>query len=285
MSSFCDLHTHSVYSDGTFTPARTVALAKKLGLTVALTDHNTAAGLPEFMAEAQKQGVTAVPGVELSTFFEGHELHLLGLFIPSDKFSEVDALVEKFHRLKDQSNRDLIKNLCGAGYVIDYEAIKSSLPGGNVNRAHVASAMVKKGYIESVDAAFSDILRAGNGFYTPPERLKLTDAVPFLLSIGAIPILAHPLNDLSEKELRALLPSLISVGLLGMETVHSSYVGEDFAIAARIAEEFGLLQSGGSDFHGANQPGIELGNGKGNMSVPIDFYRKLLEKSRELYRR
>jgi len=274
----CDLHTHSIYSDGSFSPKEIVAEAKRLGLTVALTDHNTVSGLSEFLEEAKRQGVTAVPGVEISTDYRGKELHLLGLFVETQYYDRLEQVMKKYHALKEASNKDLVERLNEAGYLIDYETVKKSVPEGNVNRAHIATALMEKGYVESVREAFQTILKEGAGFYVPPARLGLLGGIRLLREMKAIPILAHPLQELGEQELRQLLAEATEAGLIGMETQHSSYDEEKLALAAQVAGEFSLLESGGSDFHGIPKPDVFLGTGKGNLSVSGQVYENLLKK-------
>lgn len=282
----CDLHTHSVYSDGSATPAEIISQAKRLGLgAVALTDHNTTAGLPEFLAEGEAQGVTAVPGIELSTLYGERELHLLGLFVRPEHYEKLDALTEKFHHLKEESNLRLAEGLRGAGYGIDYARVRRRNPAGNVNRVHFAEELLEGGFVSSVKEAFDTILNEKFGLYRPPDRLQLLDGIRFLNGLGVLPILAHPLQDLDEGELRALLPAAMEAGLLGMETLHSSYGAEEKEIALRAAEEFGLVQSGGSDYHGSGKPDVSLATGRGELAVPVQIYETLLRQvnGRSLY--
>jgi len=274
----CDLHTHSIYSDGSFSPKEIVAEAKRLGLTVALTDHNTVSGLSEFLEEAKQQGVTAVPGVEISTDYRGKELHLLGLFVETQYYDRLEQVMKKYHALKEASNKDLVERLNEAGYLIDYETVKKSVPEGNVNRAHIATALMEKGYVKSVREAFQTLLKEGAGFYVPPARLGFLDGIRLLREMKTIPILAHPLQELGEQELRQLLAEATEAGLIGMETQHSSYNEEKLALAAQVAGEFSLLESGGSDFHGIPKPDVFLGTGKGNLSISGQVYENLLKK-------
>ena len=272
----CDLHTHSVFSDGTYTPGELVARAKQLGLIIALTDHNTVAGLPEFMQAAREHGVTAVPGVEISTEHNGTELHLLGLFIEPEHYAAIDWMVKEQHVLKEISNMELVERLNQAGYLIDYAKVKDRNPNGNANRAHVAAELLERGYVLSVREAFDTLLSDRGGFYVPPSRLQLTDVIKELRRIGVLPVLAHPLQELTEPELRALLPAAIEAGLIGMESMHSSYTQETIWLAESIAKEFNLLTSGGSDFHGTVKPDVSLGNGKGQLCIPASVYFNLL---------
>lgn len=278
----CDLHTHSIHSDGSETPAGLVAEAKRLGLILALTDHNTVSGLPDFMREAAEQGVTAVGGTELSCGYEELEFHLVGLFIQPQYYDKVERLAKEFHVLKEISNVEMVERLNEAGYHIRYADVKKRNASGNANRAHVAAELLEKGYVSSVAEAFETLLADRHGFYIQPERLQLTDAIRFLRGIRAVPVLAHPLQDTDEGRLRKILPTLIEAGLLGLETMHSSYSKEDIATAKALAEEFGLLESGGSDFHGTVKPTVRLGTGKGNLSISETVYEALLHCAEQL---
>ena len=276
---YCDLHTHSNFSDGTFTTAELIAEAKKAGLSaIALTDHNTVAGIPSFLDEAKKQGVTAIAGTELSTAYAGRELHLLGLFIPPEAYGSIEETTAKYHALKEESNRQLIQRLNAAGYHISYEDVKKRTKSGNVNRAHVAAELVEKGLVPSIKAAFEHLLRQNGEFYTPPKRLDVFEAIAFLQEAGALPVLAHPFLELNQQELRDFLPKAIKQGLIGMEIRHSAFDETQSALAETIAKEFSLLPSGGSDFHGGNKPHVTLGKVTGNQQIPIDFYKNLLKR-------
>ena len=279
----CDLHTHSVFSDGTYTPSEIIAEAKRLGLIVALTDHNTAAGLPEFMDAAQTFGVTAVPGVEFSTEHKGKELHLLGLFVLPEHYAAVERMVKEQHVLKEISNVELVERLNRAGYLIDYAKVKGRNPNGNANRAHMAAELLEQGYVNSIREAFDTILRDDGGFYVPPSRLQLMDVIKELRNIDVLPVLAHPLQELTESELRELLPNAIEAGVAGMETMHSSYTPEMISLAEKIATEFNLLSSGGSDFHGSVKPDISLGTGKGDLCVSANKYENLQALREKLF--
>ncbi len=279
----CDLHTHTNHSDGSSTVSELVSAAKEKGLIIALTDHNTVTGLPEFLSLAEREGVVAIGGTELSTEHEGKEFHLIGLFIPPENYERVESLCAEFISLKEYSNIELCKKLAERGMVIDYPTVKARNIKGNANRAHIAAELVEKGYYSSVKEAFEKILDEKCGLYVPPRRLKLTDAIGFLKEIGALPILAHPLKEVAADRLREILPVLIDSGLVAIETMHSSYSDEDIAAAKQIAHDFGILESGGSDYHGDIKPGVRLGVGKGNLSISDEVYHALLKKHRALY--
>lgn len=273
MGKFCDLHTHSHYSDGTCAPAEIIAEAARQGLSaVALTDHNTVAGLPEFLAAARGGPVQAIPGVEISTAYGDKELHIVGLFLREEAFSAVTALLDSFNRKKEESNRLLIRNLNQAGFALDYEEICCTHPEGTVNRAVIAAALLEKGYVSSIQEAFQGVLSKKSGYYIPPERLGTFEAIAFLRSIGAVPVLAHPfLNLKTEAALRTFLREAIPHGLAAMETMYPAFSPETTDLARCIAREYGLKESGGSDFHGETKPHIRLGTGKGSLAVPAEF--------------
>ena len=271
-----DLHTHSTYSDGTCIPAELIAQAQQLGLSaVALCDHNTVGGLPEFLAAAQGSGVEAIPGVEFSTEYEGTELHILGLFIPSEHYKTVTELLDEMLAEKERSNRELIQALNGVGIELDYDLLRAENPDGVINRAVIAAEMVRRGYVSSVKEAFSRWLGEKCGYYRPPRRLGSLDTIRFIRSIGAVSVLAHPFLDLDESGLRRFLRDAAEYGLDGMETRYPKFDAQTTELARQIAGEYGLLESGGSDFHGENKPDIELGTGRGDLFVPEEILTEL----------
>lgn len=272
---YCDLHTHSNFSDGTYSPAELIAQAQRIGLSaIALTDHNTVAGLPDFVAAGQGSGVEAIPGCEFSTDYNGVELHILGLFIEPLHYATVTALLEQAQQEKERSNRNLVAVLNENGYDLSYQEICSRCRG-RINRAHIAAAMVEKGYFADMQQAFKGPLSAKNGLYQPPKRIGAYDCIRFIKAIGAVSVLAHPFLDLDEATLRAFLPVAVSAGLDGMEVAYAKYSPETTATAFLVADDFGLKYSGGSDFHGGNKPDIALGIGRGNLEIPSAWLEKL----------
>lgn len=270
-----DLHTHSTFSDGTCTPTQLVRMAEKIGLrAIALTDHNTVEGLPEFLSAGQGSPVETVPGVEFSTEYLGIELHILALYVEPEQYGPITALMEDFRRRKEKSNEDLAAALNRAGVEIDYEQIRCR-EKGYVNRAIIGAELMAKGYAASVQDAFKKYLDPENGFYTPPHRPDAYDTVRFIKSMGAVAVLAHPFLNLDEEQLRGFLPAAVDSGLDAMETLYPKYTPEKTRLAGQIAREFGLLPSGGSDFHGTNKPDIAMGTGRGELCVPDAFLETL----------
>ena len=277
MKKFCDLHTHSCFSDGTCTPAEIIEQAVVMNLSaVALTDHNTLAGLPEFLAAAQDKSIEAIPGVEISTNYGETELHIVGLFLREEAFAPLTAILEDFNRKKEESNLLLIQNLKQAGFPLDYDEICRNHPAGTINRAVIAAALVQQGYVTSVKEAFQGLLSKKGRYYIPPARLKTLDAICLLRKLEAVPVLAHPfLNLKTEAALRRFLAEALPAGLVGMETRYPSFTLEETTLAQRLAAEYRLKESGGSDFHGEVKPHIRLGIGKGDLATPAEFVKKL----------
>ena len=276
MERFCDLHTHSVFSDGTYTPAQLLEEAEQRNLSaIALTDHNTVAGLPSFLSAARGREVEPVPGVEFSTDYNGTELHILALYLREEYFGQVTALMDDYNRRKDQSNADLVSKLNEIGYRIDYDKIKASTPKGQVNRALIAAELLKFGYVESVQDAFKRLLSPKHGLYIPPRRHTPEEMIPIIHDLGAVSVLAHPYLNLKQEALLPFLEQAKRRGLQGMEVYYSTYDEATTALAVDTAAAFGLLPSGGSDFHGENKPDIRLGEGRGGLRVPANWLEAL----------
>ncbi|MBP3369483.1 MAG: PHP domain-containing protein [Clostridia bacterium] len=277
----CDLHTHSVFSDGTCTPTEIIEGAISTGLSaIALTDHNTVDGLPDFIAAATDKKIDIVLGTEFSVDYSGTELHMLSLFIKPEYFAQITEMMNEAMERKEQSNIQLIYALRGAGIHIDYDEIKRSTPNGKLNRAHIASAMMQRGYVGSVAEAFSTYLSKTSGYYNEPKRLTVWEILDFISSIGAVSVLAHPFLNLPKNELLRFLPEAKKSGLIGMECYYSLYDEKTTAMSFDIANGFGLLYSGGSDFHGTRKPDIRLAVGKGNLKIPYEWYLELRARAK-----
>ena len=268
----CDLHTHSTFSDGTCTPKQLIDAAVDMGFAaIALCDHNTADGLPDFLAAAESRPVEAIPGIEFSVDYNGTELHLLALYVPEAAYGQITLCMEEINRRKEESNLKLIDSLCKIGIHLDYATIKAATPKGLINRSHIANEMIRLGYVRSKEEAFAGVLDKKAGHYIEPQRLSVWDALELIRDIGAVPVLAHPFLNLTEAELAAFLPMGKKRGLLGMECYYSTYTPDQTRKALALAKALQLLPSGGSDFHGENKPDIRLGTGKGNLAIPYEW--------------
>lgn len=276
-AAFCDLHTHSTFSDGTLTPEELVQKAKAIHLgALALTDHNTSHGLPRFLEAGHRAGLHVIPGAEISTTYNEHEVHIVALFIPPDKFDEIDKYVQILWTNKEKSNIELVRRLTDAGYPLDYPIIKAKTPSGQVNRSRIGDAIEEHGYMTK-DEAFLSVLRpiSEGGLYVAPARPDALATIRFIRSLGAVPVLAHPFLNFTPEQLEEFLPKAKDAGLIGMEVYYSTFDNMQTEMAKRLAATYGLLESGGSDYHGAAKKDIELGMGKGNLRVPCDLVEAL----------
>ena len=275
----CDLHTHSTFSDGTYTPTELLEEAEKLGLyAIALTDHNGVKGLPEFIESSKGRDIVALAGIEFSVDYNEKELHIIALGVKPEHFDEITEMMEGVRQRKEQSNVELIRALADAGYEVDYDKIRAEHGGGYINRAHIATALTEKGYVKSNKEAFATLLSKTGGFYKEPKRLDAFEVIEYIKKIGAVAILAHPFLNLEEQELRVFLPIAREHGLDGMETVYSEYSAEEIALSQSIAAEYGLIESGGSDFHGSNKTHISMAKGTGSLEVPARLAKIIIDK-------
>lgn len=279
-----DLHTHSTCSDGSLTPAQLFAAAVEAGMeAVALCDHNTVAGLPEFMQAAQGSAVEAVPGTEFSVEYRGKELHMVALWLPRESWSAVTERLKQLRVAKEESNHALIAALRSGGYRITYEEVLAIAGGEWVNRAHVARILTEKGYTASVKEAFATLLKRGGGYYTAPKLPDAFETIAFIKAQGAVAVLAHPLLSLEENQLRQFLPEARTAGLDAMETMYTLFDTGTTEKLRAMAKEFGILESGGSDFHGAAKPDTKIGTGRGELAVPRAVLETLRLKKKPMF--
>ncbi|MBQ7161733.1 MAG: PHP domain-containing protein [Clostridia bacterium] len=277
----CDLHCHSTFSDGTLSPSELVALAVRRGISaLALTDHNTSGGLGEFVRAGKEHGLITVPGCEFSTEHEGHEVHVVGLFFDEKAWPEIEDFVEHMHEAKRYANKKMIAALAADGYDVTYEEAAALTETGDFNRAHVARVLLEKGQVKSVADAFATILAEGAGYYVPARKLSSIATISFIRLYGAVAVLAHPFLNFDEEGLTRFLPEAKKAGLNAIETSYTEFTREQTALAEELADRFGLLRSGGSDFHGSTKPDIMLGCGRGGMEVPFEYYEKLANAAR-----
>ncbi len=275
----CDLHVHSCHSDGTHTPEELIELAQKAGLSaVALCDHNTVSGLPAFLTAAEGSGVEAVPGIEFSTDYMGQDAHILMLFVQPQHYATITERLALLLQAKAQSNFKLVQALNQAGMVLDYDRLCGQTPDGYINRAHIAAELTRLGYTASIKEAFSTLLVPGGRFYTPPQYPDVLETIGFIKALGGKAVLAHPYLSLREHQLETLLPKAVAAGLDAMETYYARYDEATTGKAKTTAARFGLLESGGSDFHGTNKPDTKIGVGRGDLHIPMCVLEKLREK-------
>lgn len=273
-----DLHVHSTFSDGTLSPTELVKLAKKNDLSAfALTDHDTIAGIPEALEAGHKQGIEVIPGIEISTTYKDKEIHIVGLFVDYENPDFIDSIGNEIER-REKRNLAMIERFNEAGFPVTMEIMEELFPNSVITRAHFASYMLKKGWVKSVKEAFDKYLGDDGPLYIPRDRKDTKEAISLIKNAGGAPILAHPLlYHLTMGELKSLCKELKEAGLIGIESMYSTYKGFDELTVRKIAHEFELLESGGSDYHGANKPHISLGSGMGNLMINYDYLSRLKE--------
>lgn len=268
-----DLHVHSTASDGSVTPADLVRSAADLGLSaIAITDHDTLSGIPEAMAQASSGAVELIPGTELSVTWESGAMHLIVLFLqPGD--GPLQSRLSELRQGRNLRNALIIERLRDIGVPVSEDEVLALAGGESVGRPHIAAVMLARGYVESIPDAFDSYLGWGRPAYFPRLRLGPEEAIGLALEAGAVPVLAHPhtLHLDSSPEVVSTLTRLAKAGLIGMECHCPAYSPLEREGYLALAERFGLLPSGGSDFHGTFKPDIQLGIGRGDLFVPNHF--------------
>ena len=270
-----DLHTHTTASDGSLSPTELVQLARQQGVSaLAVTDHDSVDALPEAMAAGEQLGIRIIPGIEISCTYHNTELHILGYFInpahPRLKPALAGYLVSREGR-----NLKLIERLCDLGLYLTYEEVKTYAGAATIGRPHIAQIMLKKGYVNSVAAAFDLYLADDGPAYVARPLPTPQDAISLIRDIGGVPVLAHPMYTRLKISTNALCEELQSYGLGGLETLHSSHTIQQADRLRSIAREHGLINTGGSDFHGDSKPELIVGSGYGNLKVPADLLESL----------
>lgn len=274
---YIDLHVHSTCSDGTFTPAELIEHALKRNLAaIALTDHDTADGIPEAAAAAEKAGIELVPGIEFSTDYHGRDIHILGLSIHPEQ-EDFSRHLKAFRDSRDARNEEMALRLQKLeGIPICMDALRAAYGDAVLTRAHFGRWLFENGYVRSIKEAFERYIGDDCSCFVPRKRTDPGDAIRLILNAGGIPILAHPLlYHLTEPQLESLILELKEAGLQGIEAIYSSNTGMDESNMRRLARRMDLKISGGSDFHGKNKPLIELGSGKGNLRIPYSVLTEL----------
>ena len=275
-----DLHMHSTCSDGTFAPADLVAEAQGAGLThMALTDHDTVAGLAEARAEADRRGIAFLGGLEISAEYQPGTMHILGY-----GFDENDpSLIERLNyvqRCRAERNPKIVGRLNGLGMDLTMEEVASRAGGDLVGRPHFAQVLLEKGYVGSRQEAFDLYLAKGKPAYVDKVRLSPEESVTAIRDAGGVAVLAHPkqLRIADPSALEDLVARLAAIGLGGLECHYRDHTEAETAFFLALASRHGLLVTGGSDFHGTNRPEIRLGTGEGHLRVPMACWEGLVDK-------
>lgn len=275
-----DLHVHTNASDGTFFPPEVVRLAQEKGLkAIAITDHDTIEGNEEAIKEGVKRGFEVIPGVEISCNHTTGEVHLLGYFVDleSETLKRRLALLRSY---REERNPEIIRRLRTMGLDITYEEVREVAGRGSIGRPHIAQVLKEKGYVFSNQDAFERYLKKGAPAYVPKELLPIEEAIGLIKEAGGIPIVAHPMQNRSIPlyGVERFIRELVEAGVEGVEVYYSTHSREDTATLLSIAKKYGLIVTGGTDFHGEIKPGIELGRGMGDMRIPYTILKGLKER-------
>lgn len=265
---YIDLHVHSNASDGTLTPTEVVKLAIDKNLAaIALSDHDTVKGVDEAIQAAKGSDLEVIPATELSCYYQGIEIHILGLFVNYQNPEFLEAL-DKLEQARFQRNLDMIQLFQKDGIDITLDDLLADNPDSIITRAHFARVLVQKGICKDKNAAFEHYLGVGCPYYLSKPQVTPEHSLSLITRAGGFPILAHPmLYHMGWSQIEELVQYLIPLGLKGIEAYHSSNYALQSDKLRSMANKYNLLISGGSDFHGANKPDIELGTGRGSLRI------------------
>jgi predicted metal-dependent phosphoesterase TrpH len=266
-----DLHTHSTQSDGTCTPSELIEMAVLKGIdTIALTDHDTCAGLKEAQKRADELNIRFIPGIELEIQFKPGEFHLLGLNIVNWEGELQTALNEIMEKRLDR-NLQMVKLINDAGIDLKYQEVIDEAQGNVIGRPHFASLFVKKKLVKNTVKAFEKYLAVNRPFYIEKEALTLEQGVALIKQAGGHPVIAHPMSlFVSWGKFPERLESWKEIGVEGIEVWHSGTKQKNCIRLEQLADKMELFKTGGSDFHGDNRKDRPLGLGAGGKAIPID---------------
>ena len=268
-----DLHTHTIYSDGTNTPEELIAMAKQAGLAaLAITDHDNLDGLAEGAVAAQAAGIELIPGLEMSAAVKSVDVHLLGFFVDVRCTPFQDLLVQQRTRRIGRIE-EMVTRVQRLGMAITQEEVREIAGRGAMGRPHVAMALVRRGYVPTFEEAFKRYLGTGCPAYIEGSTLAPKIVIDAIRQANGVPVLAHPIylrND-------ALIDAMRADGLAGLEVYHSSHNAEEVKRYERIAKRLGLLKTGGTDYHGSAKEGAPIGA----VTVPYELVDALKQWQRQ----
>jgi len=256
-SRYADLHLHTRYSDGTFTPRELVEHAVKLGFTaIAVTDHDTLDAIPEALAAGQELGIEVIPGVEITSRIDTQELHMLAyLFGDSWRDANLRAVLDHATRVRRERVDQFVAKLNELGVALTVEDVYACSDCGTVGRPHVAQALVKRGFVSSVEEAFNRFLKRGKPAYVERYRMEASETIGHIKRAGGVAVIAHPgLNYLDKR-----LHEMVDQGMSGIEVWHSRHTPAQIEHYEKMAQTLGVCATGGSDCHGLGRDGMLLG--------------------------
>jgi 3',5'-nucleoside bisphosphate phosphatase len=272
--SLVDLHVHSKASDGKYSPGEIVSKAAALGmLFIALADHDSVEGVgPAIEAAKAFPGLRVIPCVEISTDLAGGEAHILGYFVDFTS-PELGEALARFRNSRETRAQKMIGKLHNLGINISWERVKEIAGAGSVGRPHVAQAMLEKGYISSLKEAFNKYIGQGCPAYVEREKMTPAEAVALVSRSGGLPVLAHPFT-VNDPE--PMIVNLKAAGLVGIEAYYGSYSNEEVGSLIALARKYGLVATGGSDYHGMDESNETM---LGAAEVPVESAEQLIKLS------
>ena len=256
-----DMHIHTIASDGTFTPEEVVRRAKSFGMkSIAITDHDTVDGLEEGKKIAAEIGIEFIQGIEISCNVDNLEVHILGYFLNLDDEKFLNEL-EELKKARENRNKKVVEKLEKYGIAVDMEKVKKMAPGNIISRVHLANYLIKIGAATSKNDAFEKYLGKNGRAYVPKENFPPERAVKMLHENGAFVSIAHPkLITQNDGLLENMISELKKQGLGGLEAIYGTFTTAEKRKYKKMAKRHSLLVTGGSDFHGANREGIDIGD-------------------------
>jgi len=286
-----DLHIHSTASDGSLTPADIIDHAQKLNLAaIAITDHDSVDGSKEALQIDIPPSLHFLTGVEISAahppFFPGSgSFHILGYAIHLDN-RDLNQALSKLQDARKNRNPEILKRLNKLGFRISLEEVNQEVGEGQLGRPHIAYAMLKKGFVASINEAFDKYLGNAGPAYVDKDRIECEQAISIIRAAGGVPVLAHPalLNIENDQKLDALLQNLVKIGLAGIEVYYPGHSPQQIRQYTELAENYGLLMTGGTDFHGSITPDTKMGSGDGDLFVPYTLYKELINANKRSFR-
>jgi 3',5'-nucleoside bisphosphate phosphatase len=279
---FIDLHIHTLFSDGMFSPEEAVSYAKKTGLSaISITDHDNIEGILPALKEGEKLGVEVVPGVELSTEYEedneSNEVHILGYLIDWED-AVFQAKLQFFRKTRQERAYRILQKLENIGIKLSKEKIFNNAGKGSIGRLHFARVLLEEGHVGNIPEAFNRFLSTGKPAYEPKFKITPQDAIRMILDIKGLPVLAHPYYGTYNN--RVLMEKLKDSGLCGIEVWHRSHPKNAAEEFLKLAQEFDLIATGGSDCHGS------INNEKplmGTQKLPYEILKNLKERRQKLF--
>lgn len=262
-----DLHVHTLYSDGTFTPAQLIAEAKSAGLScVSVVDHDTVEGLDPCLAIAKTEGIEILPGIELTAENNGSEVHILGYLI-DHKSKSLQSKLEHLKEVRVDRVHKIVEKLGKLGICLDPEIVFELAQEGTVGRLHIARAMVESGAVDNIYEAFQKYIGDKGPAYVCGFRFTPKEAVKFIRDLGGVPVLAHP-YVLKDDD---LIPQFVEYGIMGLEIYYPEHSQSLVNFYLDLAKKYNLLATGGSDCHGAAKPDVRIGC----VRIPYELVEKL----------